>query len=271
MLGYRHDLEDPAILYGMAAPIDGLDWMCQGVTIPNSVSQRDWLRPRNQGDDPTRSHINSCVGHGAWAAVRILNHQDGGDNVDPSPLWLYLASQQQSGYFGGDHGAAISGARKALELIGGGVLETDYHYGNRYPAEYPVYWDSVAAKHKVLQHAIPRNADDVRNWIGTRKGVGLIGVPITTAMRDSSCWSYRETGGGSMLGMHCMTITGYTTDGRFEGLNSWGEQVHERGFWTCDPDVVQQWIDMHGAEVVLLSDIVEWRVREYRSGMLAGR
>lgn len=271
MLGYRPDLEDQAILYGMAVPIEGLDWMCQGVAIPPSVSQRDWLRPRNQGNDPTRSHVNSCVGHGAWAAVKILNHQDGGDSVEPSPLWLYLASQQQSGYFGADHGAAISGARKALEVVGGGVLENQYPYGTRYPETYPMGWDDYAGQHKVLQHAIPRTPDDVRNWIGTRMGVALIGVPITTAMRDSSHWSKHEATGGSMLGMHCMTITGYTPDGSFEGLNSWGEQVHERGFWNATPDVIQYWIDLHGAEVVLLSDIVEWRVRQYRSGMLAGR
>ncbi len=271
MLGYRPDLEDPAILYGMAAPIDGLDSMCAGVAIPNSVSQRDWLRPRNQGDDPTRSHVNSCVGHGAWAACKILNHQDGGDAVEPSPLWLYLASQQRSGYFGGDHGAAISGARRALEELGGGVLESHYPYAHQYPRQFPEEFNAVAGHHKVLQHALPRNPDDVRNWIGTRKGVALIGVPITTAMRDSAAWNLRTVQSGSMLGMHCMTITGYTANGNFEGLNSWGEQVHHGGFWQCTPDVVQLWIDQHGSEVVMLSDIVEWRVREYRSGMLCGR
>ena len=270
MFGYRHDLEDPRILYGMAAEMGGLDdLMRAGASIPDHVTQRDWLRPRNQGEDPTRSHVNSCVGHGAWAAVKILNHADGGDSVEPSPLWLYLAAQHESGYFGSDCGAAISGARKALETIGGGVLERDYQYGNQYPREFPQL--PQAGQHKILQHAIPRTADDVRNYIGTRKGVAMIGVPMTSAMRDSAHWTMREATGGSFLGMHCMPICGYWPDGSFDGLNSWGAHVHEGGFWKCTPDVVQHWIDLHGSEVVLLSDIVEWRVREYRSGMLTGR
>jgi len=270
MFGYRHDLEDLEFLHSQASDLAALDSLCGAVSIPDSVSQRDWLTPRNQGDDPTGSHVNSCVGHGAWAAVRILNHLDGGQDVDPSPLWLYLAAQLQSGYFGGDHGAAISGARKALEQLGGGVLESLYPYSNMYPRSFPDEYEAYAGQHKLLQHSIPRNPDDVRNYIGTRKGVAMIGVPITTAMRDSSHWTMRTVSSGSMLGMHCMTITGYAADGTFEGINSWGEDVHERGFWTATPDVVQHWIDLHGSEVVLLSDIVEWRVREYRCGMLTG-
>jgi hypothetical protein len=183
---------------------------------------------------------------------------------------LYLAAQRQSGYFGNDSGAAISGARKALELLGGGVLEEAYRYSLAYPREFPDALNEQAGQHKLLQHAIPRAPDDVTNWIGTRKGVALIGVPITSAMRDSASWTMRTVSSGSMLGMHCMTITGYAADGNFEGLNSWGEGVHQRGFWTCTPDVMQHWIDLRGSEVVLLSDIVEWRVREYRRGMLTG-
>jgi hypothetical protein len=75
MLGYVHEQEDLEYLHGQAVDIGGLDSLCRAVTLPNSVSHRDWLTPRNQGDDPTGSHVNSCVGHGAWAAVKILNHR----------------------------------------------------------------------------------------------------------------------------------------------------------------------------------------------------
>lgn len=270
MFGYRHDLEDLEYLHGCQSSLNGLDDLMQGAAIPDSVSQRDWLVPRNQGDDPTGSHINSCVGHGGWAACKILNRNDGGDNVEPSPLWLYIAAQQQSGYFGADQGAAITGLRKAMQQLGAGVTEADYPYSERYPRHFPEHFTPLASKNKLLQHSMPRNPDDVRNYIGTRKGVGVIGVPITSAMRDSANWTMRTVSSGSMLGMHCMTITGYSADGNFEGLNSWGDNVHDRGFWTCTPDVVQHWINLRGSEVVLMSDIEEWRLREYRRGMLTG-
>lgn len=271
MFGYRHDLEDLEFLHGQASDLAALDALCGAVSIPDSVSQRDWLTPRNQGNDPTGSHINSCVGHGGWAVCKILNRNDGGDAVEPSPLWLYLAAQQESGYFGGDHGAAITGLRKALQKRGAGVTESDYPYSEIYPRQFPDHFADIASKNKLLQHSLPRNPDDVRNYIGTRKGVAVIGVPITTAMRDSMFWGMNVVRSGDVLGMHCMTITGYDAAGHFEGLNSWGQGVHDHGFWTCTPDVVQHWINLRGSEVVLMSDIEEWRKREYRSGMLCGR
>lgn len=271
MFGYRHDLEDLEFLHEQASDLAALDTLCGSVSIPDSVSQRDWLTPRDQSDDPTGTHINSCVGHGGWAACKILNRNDGGDSVEPSPLWLYIAAQQQSGYFGADQGAAITGLRKAMQQLGAGVTEADYPYSERYPTQFPEYFAQLASKNKLLQHSMPRNPDDVRNYIGTRKGVAVIGVPITSAMRDSAYWTLRTVQSGQFLGMHCMDLIGYRPNGDFEGINSWGINIHDHGFWTCVPDVVQYWINLRGSEVVLMSDIEEWRLREYRSGMLCGR
>ena len=137
-LGWLQHKEDRAHLKLTATPFS----ISGTFTAPDAIDPRSWMTIEDQGQ------MGSCSGNAMTSCLELLNWFDtGGDVVQLSRMFSYLAAQKMDGLLGRDTGATISGAVKAAKTFGT-CLESTFPYPSRYVDSIPTAALSEAGEHR---------------------------------------------------------------------------------------------------------------------------
>lgn len=258
-LGYVPSKEDRVFLRRTQAAFGATP--AHVAEAPKVIDHRGWLRVENQGN------MSSCVGHGDSSALEVCNYYDtGGEIIQLSRMYAYLTAQQESGLFGRDQGATISGAVKA-NLKYGICRDETYPYPGRYSTSIPSEANAEAQKHKLLRHTVVDNYGESFNWLATGQGAVIIGVRWVQSLAETTGVVEQLRGGGNEF--HCMAILGYSDRRDSLGrqypwlVNSHGRGWGNQGWAEIAPSVVDQWCRRNDyEEVVGVSDLEEYSFRK---------
>lgn len=257
-LGWRNDKEDPAHYGGMmkafsagALPED----------VPDEIDHRSWDRTENQGN------MGSCTGHAAADCAETCNWiATGGEVIQISRMFCYLMGQKESGLFGSDQGASISGSVSSLNR-NGAPLEERFPYPLRYVTNIPSIAVEEARQHLVRSVSPLRSYEDVFAFLALGIGAVEIGIDWTVGLANNTSGVIELNNcGGRSYGGHALCINGYSrridSDGqKYLWLhNSHGEGWGNKGWAEVSPAVIQRWIGT-GSEFIGVSDMEAYERR----------
>jgi hypothetical protein len=215
---YVWEREDHDFLKSLPeAPMQSAEW--KAFSRPAEVTV-DWHHTENQGQ------IGSCQGNDLSSVLERLAHVRG-EEVQLSRIFAYLATQKLDGLLGSDDGSTISGGCKlAVEV---GVCPESL---TGYPRSYPdrnartrilsAENYAAGALYKALSAwQVPGNHDETLDFIGGGGGISF-GIQWYNGLipQDRIVRSYRP---GMTVGGHANCILGYTKDGDYRAMNSWGD------------------------------------------------
>lgn len=169
------------------------------------------LDPRSWFGIPDQKQTNSCVGQSGAEGCEFSQVIAGGDKVELSRSWSYLAAQEASGYLGRDVGADLNGFTRAAER--GIPLESDFPWSDSYSqmlSSYRARKAEILASplYKVNSEVVINSAAEAKKFIAGWTGAVHIGIswPGFTLVDGWEIHSYdpRRSQGG-----HAILITGY--------------------------------------------------------------
>ncbi|TWT57234.1 hypothetical protein KOR42_05920 [Thalassoglobus neptunius] len=251
--GWRYDLEDKAFLAQATAE-----------PIPRSFSAAalpDEVRP-DIGPDPHRlenqSSMGSCQGHDIASCIEDLMWVAGGGNrIQLSNIFAYLATQKIDGLLGSDRGSTISGGVKLAQNHGVCSLEyAPYPNPVRYPDDREIARilspeNYEAAKpYRIKKTYGIRSYDDAVKWIGGGGAIslGISWPPIFAVNPEGRKVARRAAGSG---GGHAIAVIGYRKTGNLIVANS-------HNYWFEIPaDVFNSMLRQRYTVAIGVSDMAE--------------
>lgn len=252
---------------GWRRPDEDLDYIRKGGLVftpsrafgaPEEFDTRSIIAVENQGQ------TSSCVGHAtsslmeacAWLAARSAG------DVAPeqfSRWYAYLQAQKQSGFFGSDQGATISGAAKGMKDKGC-CFERTLPFPGRYVKTIPREADVEADKFKIRSHANMTGHADVFGFMAGNFGGVEIGISWTSRLANSNgvieLADVKGNGGG-----HALLLFGWSKRVDSQGRhyvwlhNSHGKSWGNGGRAEVAPDVIDWWGSSRNNEMIGFSDL----------------
>jgi len=256
-LGWLADEEKRYALHATATPFDKS--LFRG-DPPEEFDPRPWLKIENQ------QNMGSCAGHACSSVLEVCNWIDTqGEIVQLSRMYAYIMGQKESGIVG-DRGATISGVVKSAKR-NGICLEKTHPYPDpvRYTREISDKAHAEAAEHKLINHSVLEDYDDVYKFIASGVGAVEIGIKWVSSLRNNGGVVDRLSGGGG--GGHALAIVGWTkrkdTQGRNYLImaNSHGTRWGKNGFAEIAPRLFDQWGEERYSEMIGMSDLQEYGTR----------
>ncbi len=221
---------------------------------PKKIDPRPWLQIEQQG------RMGSCAGHAGTSVSEYINWVDtGGGIVQLSRMFCYIAGQQESG-ISGDQGATITGVIQALKKMGI-CLEETFPYPSSYSDRLSPEAVSEAAQHKILQHSVLKSYDEVFQYLAAGLGAVEIGIPWTSSLANNRD-GVIEAAAGQNYGGHALAIIGYTERKWPIMANSHGTGWGKNGFAEIHPRLFDEWGRDSYSELIGISDLQEYGVRE---------
>lgn len=254
-LGWRGvDEEDQAIL-STPSPVRAMLPRITDFQAPKSIDHRSWRKAKDQDG------VGACTGFGGGSGVEVCLYNDSlGKMIQRfSENYIYRNAQLKSG-ISGDNGATISGVVQALTDSNIGACYYDFFpFRNQYEQRIPEEAQQEGKKTPILSWHRPESYDECFQWIASRAGVVIIGVPWTESL--VRCNGVIEEISGRTYGGHCNVLHGYTERKDRQGRNylidenSHTEQWGNRGFAETAPSVIEHWIEDRQSEVLVFTDI----------------
>lgn len=259
-LGWRHDLEPRDELHRTAAPFQ----LPNSFRAPAEVDHRGWLKVENQGQ------LGSCSGHAITSVQEVLNYvATGGQVVQLSRMFGYLAGQQQDNLLGSDQGATITGSvRGARET--GCCRESTFPYPQRYTPQIPQPALDEAGQHRVRQHSVLKSYDDCFRWLASGVGAIEIGILWTASLAENTT-GVIDAQNGSIYGGHALAVVGYSARTDAQGrqylwlVNSHGPQWGRQGWAEIAPALFNRWGRDTQSELIGVTDLAAFAPREIRT------
>lgn len=246
--GYAWDLENTEQLYGEAGEIPQA---FHSFARPEKVDPRPWHKIENQGP------MGSCQGHSISSCVEALYYvATGGETIQLSRGYAYLATQKIDGLLGRDRGSTISGGVKVAQA--GIPTEEAFPYPN--PVSYSLLHRKFPPNQEVLrdagQYAIKstvriRSHQDAVEWIG---GGGAINIGIRWPVNLSNGARVTSfTGRGR--GGHAIAILGYLPNGDLIVANSHSTRYGQAGWFFFTPRAFGQMLSSSYTACIGVSDM----------------
>ena len=249
-LGWRFDLERREALRSSSQPLV----FCGAFSAPEEIDHRAWLRIEDQGA------MGSCSGHAVTTVQEVLNFiATGGEAIQLSRMFGYLAGQQQDGLIGRDQGATIHGSVQGARELGC-CLEATFPYPRSYTAIIPPAATEEARAHRVRTHAVLRSYDDCFRWLASGVGAIEIGILWTSSLTANETGVIQEVR-GAVQGGHALAVVGYSrrTDSRGRRflwmVNSHGRAWGRDGWAEVAPQLFDVWGRDDQAELIGLTDL----------------
>jgi len=238
--GYKKDLADARdswLSARLGAPL----------RLPPSASVRDSrVSPKDQ------SSTSSCTGQSTSQALRLAYLKEGIACPDLSALFPYYLGRSIEGAEGSDGGAYIRDVIKAI-MKWGEAAESAWPFNlsavNKHPnvKAYRSAYDRRGAK---KYHRIPSgDANGIRQALAAGYPV-VAGWQVSQSFEDYDGTGVIPAQEAPFLGGHAICLTGYSADGTFELLNSWGTGWGKGGYAIVSEAFVQQATDVWALEVV---------------------
>lgn len=212
-----------------------------------------------------QQQTSSCVGHGtssmmeacAWIAAANTSNFVAPEQF--SRWYAYLVAQKESGLFGRDQGATISGAIQAMKS-GGCCRESTLPFPGRYVTRIPREATAEAANFKIRSHTSLRDYSSVFNFMAN--GFGGIDIGITWTSRLANNRGVVELadvkGGG---GGHCVLLWGWSKRVDSSGRHYlWLHNSHSKAYANggrteVAPGVIDFWGQGRSSELIGGSDL----------------
>lgn len=228
---------------------------------PSIIDHRKWLATENQGG------VGSCAGHAGADCAQVCNWiATHGEAVRMSRMWCYLMGQKQSGLFGRDVGATISGVVSAMNQFGV-PREATFPYPGAYRTQIPAAAFTEAKEHRILSASPMRSYDECFAFLASGIGAIQIGIDWTSSLAGCRDGVIERVSGGS-YGGHSVSLVGYSArrdsqDRQYLWLhNSHGTGWGNEGWGEVAPRVIDAWIEKSGVgEFMGLSDMEAYERR----------
>lgn len=257
-LGWRKDAESFDHLDGLTKPFT----FTAPSDVPEEIDHRAWDRTENQGA------MGSCAGHAAAGCAETCNFIQTGEVIQVSRMFCYLMGQKESGFFGRDQGASISGCVGSLSR-NGAPLEQLFPYPQYYTTRIPEEAITQAKQHLIRSVSPLHNYSQMFAFLSLGIGAADIGIDWTVGLANnrSGVITTSNCGGGS-IGGHSLYFNGYSRRKDGQGRNYlWLHNSHGLGWgangWAeVEPAVIDQW--MYGAsdgEFLGVSDLQSYERR----------
>jgi len=253
---WAQDIADPqASQFGFGWEPDGLIEE-ERLDLPFRANLPSKLLLKNLPDVYNQGKLNSCVANAVGAGVQVarLVNKHTPDFV-PSRHFVYYYARKATGTEAFDRGSRISNAIKVVRTLGV-CPETVWPYDNipgsgpdrRFPPgarggiEPDAAARQAASPHVVIEWApITVSAKNVRSALAFGFPV-IFGFQVYTNMfgKSGPVDTLRlPTSGDQKISGHAVAIVGYDDDTRmFRIRNSWGDTVHQRGYYDMAYDYV---------------------------------
>lgn len=174
--------------------------------------------------------------------------------------------QKQSGLFGRDVGATISGVVSAMNKLGV-PREVTFPYPGVYRTQIPAAAYSEANDHRILSVSPMRSYDDCFTFLAAGIGAIQIGIDWTSSLANNRDGVIEQVSGGT-YGGHSVSLVGYsarrdTQDRQYLWLhNSHGTGWGNQGWSEVAPRVIDSWIERSSlGEFMGLSDMESYERR----------
>lgn len=228
---------------------------------PAVIDHRKWLLTENQGG------VGSCAGHAGADCAQVCNWiATRGEAVRMSRMWCYLMGQKQSGLFGRDVGATISGVVGAMHRHGVPREET-FPYPGAYRTAIPAAAHEEAKQHRILSVSPMRSYADCFTFLAAGLGGIQIGIDWTSSLAGNRDGVIEQVSGGS-YGGHSVSLVGYSArrdsaNRQYLWLhNSHGTGWGNRGWAEVSPRIIDDWIGRSGGnEFMGVSDLEAYERR----------
>lgn len=178
---------------------------------------------------------NSCTGYaGAYAMRMAIYHKEDYDPGPLSGLFLYYIGRAVWDGESKDDGSYIRTLFKAMQLQGACINKV-------FTSEAGVFkkppWRAVrnGFKHRgIRSYQKISTVDEARAALSS--GIPLVGG--WSVGKEFMSWNGGDAYDGEpeTIGGHAMCVCGYTADGDFILINSWGDSKGELGFWRVSPE-----------------------------------
>lgn len=229
----QNSVDDRDNLYG----VHRLTGTAGVVTLPEEIDLSSYVyEVFHQGQ------TSSCVGHALAQAIRIRQTQLLSKIVEkPSPLFIYALARQNESALDRDEGCMPRSALKALMKLGFcsercWPLKQETLFTMPSATAFQDAYDHrfVGGYYNLLGNSTQSRAQQIR--IALYYGYPVVfGMQVDEAFEDyTGGISARPT--GELLGGHMMCLLGYGP-GYFRGVNSWGENWGENGFFRITEDI----------------------------------
>lgn len=259
ILGWRKDLEDLRSLKAKARTFSAS--ALGAFTAPEEIDHRGWLQIENQGP------VGSCAGHAESTCLEVCNYiATGGNVVQLSRMFCYLAGQQMCGLFGADQGSTIEGVVEASKRVGV-CLESTFPYPGRYITSVPNSATIEAAQHKLRSHVNIGGYQQGFDFVGSGVGGLIIGIDWVQSLIN--CTGIVDSLRGGSVGGHALAIVGYSKRLDRQGrkylwlANSHGRQWGNNGWAEIAPAVFDYWCQRD--VVIGVSDLENFGPREIKT------
>lgn len=231
------------------------------VDPPAIIDHRKWLVTENQGG------VGSCAGHAGADCAQVCNWiATHGEAVRMSRMWCYLMGQKQSGLFGRDVGATISGVVSAMNKLGV-PREVTFPYPGVYRTQIPAAAYSEANDHRILSVSPMRSYDDCFTFLAAGIGAIQIGIDWTSSLANNREGVVEHVSGGT-YGGHSVSLVGYSARRDSQNRqylwlhNSHGTGWGNQGWCEVAPRVIDSWIERSSlGEFMGLSDMEAYERR----------
>jgi C1A family cysteine protease len=204
-------------------------------TLPSSVDLRPQCPPLyDQGA------IGSCTANASSALFRFVDKKQGGLDVNPSRLFVYYEARRMQGWETIDSGAYIRDAMKVLADLGAAPEETWVYDVARFKEKPPAPAYAQGLAHQALAYLrVNQDLDAMRGCLASGFPF-VIGASLYENFMSGGSSGNIPMPSGSTSGGHAFMVVGYRdSDRRFICQNSWGERVHDHGYFYIPYDYLR--------------------------------
>jgi hypothetical protein len=223
--------------------------------IPSAVDPTTFHKIENQGSQ------GSCQGQAISSMMECCFFLETGQtDLEISRNFAYRASQQEDN-IRGDLGSTLSGGIAACKK--GLCREMYFPYTDTYSKRIPkaAFDNRAEFQIEIGKQVIgdDKNAEFIRNWIGSGLGAAVIGVSWNKFCENQIITDYRSIG---RSGGHAVVILGYTPK-TLIWANSWGRNVFKDGYQEITDSAFNKMMQPSGNRLVVYSDIKNLEPRIY--------
>jgi C1A family cysteine protease len=221
-MGWLPDLPDHRDLF-----LSSIEKPLKATEIPSTVDLSNGIsRVYDQGS------LGSCVANSCCSLYSYVDLTQGGNNVDPSRLFVYYQARKYQGWQGMDSGAFIRDGIKALAEFGA-APEVLWPYDiSKFTFEPPMVAYKKAEDYQATTYLrVDQNINSMKSCLAERFPF-VIGATLYENFNRVGRSGIVSMPEGGVIGGHAFLVVGYDdATGRFKCLNSWNVVWGARGYF----------------------------------------